>query len=291
MKILLDTDIGSDIDDALCLAWLLAQPRCQLLGITTVSGEATTRAAMASALCRAAGREVPIYPGAEEPLLAPQLQPHVPQAEMLARWPHETEFPQGEAVAFLRRTIRAHPGEVTLLAIGPMTNLALLFALDAGIPRLLRGLVLMAGRFAPPPAAPAAPLKPEWNARCDPHALARVYRAPVPLHRSVGLDVTTQVTMTAEEARARMARGPLRPVLDFAEVWLRTRPLLSFHDPLAALSIFEPDACTFARGTVRVELCGEAAGQTDFQPDGSGPHEVALGVDAALALERYFAPF
>ena len=63
-KIILDTDIGSDIDDAVCLAYLLAQPDCELLGITTVAGEAEARARMASALCKVAGKDVPIFPGA-----------------------------------------------------------------------------------------------------------------------------------------------------------------------------------------------------------------------------------
>ena len=63
-KILLDTDIGSDIDDAIALAYLLAQPQCELLGITTVTGEPEKRAMMASAQCKLAGRNIPIYPGA-----------------------------------------------------------------------------------------------------------------------------------------------------------------------------------------------------------------------------------
>jgi inosine-uridine nucleoside N-ribohydrolase len=67
MKLLLDTDIGSDIDDAVCLAYLLAQPECELLGITTVSGEPEKRAMLASALCKAAGKEPPILPGAARP--------------------------------------------------------------------------------------------------------------------------------------------------------------------------------------------------------------------------------
>ncbi len=62
-KVLLDTDIGSDIDDAVCLAYLLAQPACELMGITTVTGEGQGRAMMASALCQLAGQDVPIYIG------------------------------------------------------------------------------------------------------------------------------------------------------------------------------------------------------------------------------------
>lgn len=67
LKVLLDTDIGSDIDDAVALAYLLAQPECELLGITTVSGEAAKRAQLASALCKVAGRDIPIFPGREAP--------------------------------------------------------------------------------------------------------------------------------------------------------------------------------------------------------------------------------
>src|SRR5881628_1059466 len=104
MKVILDTDIGSDIDDAVCLAYLLAQPRCELLGITTVTGQADKRAMLASALCKVAGKDIPIFPGGEKPLLVPQKQPHAPQAEALSRWPHETKFPNGAAVEFLRQT-------------------------------------------------------------------------------------------------------------------------------------------------------------------------------------------
>ena len=105
-KVILDTDIGSDIDDAICLAYLLAQPACELLGVTTVTGEAHERAKLASALCKAAGKTVSIYPGAENPLLIQQKQTRSPQSAALARWPHETSFPQSDAIEFLRRTIR-----------------------------------------------------------------------------------------------------------------------------------------------------------------------------------------
>ncbi len=74
VKILLDTDIGTDIDDAVCLAYLLANPDCDLLGITTVTGEPVKRAMLASALCRIAGKKIPVYPGSADPLLIPQLQ-------------------------------------------------------------------------------------------------------------------------------------------------------------------------------------------------------------------------
>src|SRR5258707_12035740 len=230
-KVLFDTDIGSDIDDAVALAYLLAQSQCELLGITTVSGEAVRRAQIASALCINAGKDIPVFPGREAPLLSQQRQPLAPQAAALGRWPHTPQFPRGAAVAFLRHMIRAHPGEVILLATGPMTNVAALFAMDEEIPSLLQGLVLMCGRFASRRVDGGLL---EWNAMLDPHATAIVYHSPVATHRSIGLDVTEQVTMAAAEVRRRFQVPLFRPVLDLAQGWVQGPPAITFHDPLAA---------------------------------------------------------
>lgn len=290
-KLVLDTDIGSDIDDAVCLAYLLAQPACDLLGITTVSGEGEARARMASALCKVAGREVPIFPGAELPLLGPSLQPHAPQAAALDRWPHDRDFPRGEAIEFLRTTIRAHPGEVTLLAIGPLTNVALLFRVDPEIPALLKRLVLMGGVFTGAQPSPL-PVNIEWNIKNDPDAAAVVYASRPPVHRSLGLDVTRQVVMAATEVRARFDTPLLRPVRDFAEVWFRQRESITFHDPLAATVIFDESLCTFSRGNVDVELTStRARGVTYFTADANGPLEVGATVDVAAFFAHYFSVF
>jgi purine nucleosidase len=290
VKVLLDTDIGSDIDDAVCLAYLLANPDCDLLGITTVSGEPAARASMASALCRVASREVPIYPGREQPLLIEQRQTHAQQAVALNRWPHQADFPAGQAVEFLRSTIRAHPGEISLLAIGPMTNVAALFAADAEIPSLLKSLDLMCGAFTnqQPRREPR-----EWNALLDPAAAAIVYRARPPQHRSIGLDVTVQVQLPAAEVRQRFQSAPLlRPVLDFAEVWFQQAETITFHDPLAAATIFDDTLCGFARGQIDIELTSpRLAGLTHWTPDPNGPHEVALTVKALKFFDHYFSYF
>ena len=291
MKVILDTDIGSDIDDAVCLAYLLAHPECELLGITTVSGEPEKRAALASAQCRAAGKDIPVYPGSALTLLNGQRQPACPQADALSRWPHQAEFPRGAAIDFLRRTIRANPGEITLLAIGPMTNIALLMRTDPEIALLLKSLVLMCGVFTNrrPGAGPL-----EWNALVDPHATGIVYETPVAQHRSIGLDVTTQVTLPADEVRRRFSAPLLRPVLDFAEVWFQRqhRPIITFHDPLAAATIFNDQICTFERGRVEVELCSRhLAGHTFFKADPTAGHEVALGVNPEAFFEEYFSVF
>lgn len=292
IKILLDTDIGTDIDDAVCLAYLLAQPQCELVGITTVTGEVVKRAMLASALCKAAGKSIPIYPGAEQPLLAPQKQTHAQQAVALAKWEHEKNFPHGEAIEFMRQTIRAHPGEIILLTIGPLTNVGLLFSVDPEIPPLLKGLVMMCGRFTNRVQGNYGPL--EWNALCDPHATAIVYRAPVRMHRSVGLEVTSRVNMSAQEFREKFRRNDLfRPVLDFAEIWFQQWGGTTFHDPLAAATIFDEQICAFERGTVEVETEGEKSkGMLFWQAGGAeAKHEIAVEVDGARFFEHYFSMF
>ena len=286
-KVLLDTDIGTDIDDAVCLAYLLAQPQCELLGITTVSGEAEKRAMLASVLCKAAGRRVPIYPGAEPPLRVHQRQGSAPQAAALERWSHDARFPSGEAVPFLWDPIRRNPGEVVLLAIGPLTNVAHLFQRYPEVASLLKGLVLMCGRFS---TQFHKPDKVEWNALCDPHAAAIVYAAAPPVHRSIGLDVTVQVRINAQEARRRFTGHRLRPVFDFAEVWFEQCDTLTFHDPLAAATIFDDRICAFERGRVEIELGKKHAGLTRWRPAHSGGrHEVAATVDAARFFQHYFS--
>lgn len=290
-KILLDTDIGTDIDDAVCLAYLLAQPECELLGITTVSGQAVARARIASALCQRAGKpEIPIYPGVEAPLLVDGRQLEAQQAAALDKWPHIPDFPPGEAIDFLSRTIHAHPGEITLLTIGPLTNIGLLCALDPEIPALLKGVMTMGGAFYPPMDFP------EWNILLDPHAAAMVAKATGRAglaQRWVGLDVTTKVQMSAGDVRTRFSAHPLlATVLDFAEVWFQQRPEITFHDPLAAVAIFDESVCGFERGEVSIELHAEKPGRTLWQAANTpAAHLAAKTVDPARFFERYFSVF
>lgn len=287
-KILLDTDIGSDIDDAACLAYLLSQKQCDLVGITTVSGEAEKRAMIASAICRTAHREIPIYPGIENPLLLAPRQKVAAQAKKLGSWSHAEQFERGRAIDFMRETIRKNPGEITLLAIGPMTNVAALFQVDREIPSLLKRLVLMAGVFTPEGRAGT---KAEWNVLCDPHAAAVVYQTPVSVHKSVGLDVTTRVYIEKEEFTKQCRAEILKPVLDFSQTWFEFCDRVTFHDPLAAVSVFDDSVCRFRRGTIEVNYMDrESLGETCWSEDPSnGGHLAALEVDADRFFQHYFS--
>ena len=260
-RVLLDTDIGNDIDDAVCLDYLLRKPDCELLGVTTVTAAPVQRAKLASVLCRHHGRpDIPIVAGAQLPLSGRPLQE--PPFSTPWPWPHETEF-DTDAVVFLSRMVRRYPHQVTLLAIGALTNVAQLLINDPAAATLLKSLVLMGGRYFSPGQ--------EWNIRNDPAAAAVVFGADLPHLRAIGIDVTHQVKMSAEQFRLSFSG----PVLDFSGPWLERRPQVHFHDPLAAATIFS-ELCGYRKG--RVSLTNE---DTIFDPDPQGPHEVAAKVDVS----------
>lgn len=233
---------------------------------------------------------MPIHVGTPDPLLISPHQPHAPQAEALAdRWRHDRFAPRNTAVDFLRETIRSMPGEVTLLTIGPLTNVALLFAIDPEAPRLLKRLVMMGGRyFSRSPDG----FVTEWNILCDPHAAAKVFAAPVPEITAVGIDVTQQCELDAAECRRQFqaAGGALLPVVDMAEVWFRHARSIWFHDPLAAAVVFEPELCRFRAAHVEVDLASaKACGQTLLTHEpATHPHHLAESVEIEAFFEHYF---
>lgn len=283
IKVLFDTDIGTDIDDALALAYLLREENCELLGITTVTGEPVKRAKLASALCIAAGRpDIPVIPGIEKPLYGRVRQTPYTQEKVLERLDHQKEFADISAVEFMRKTIRENPGEVTLLAVGPLTNVALLFAIDREIPSMLKSLVVMCGDFKSE--------KPEWNAKLDQFATAIVYSSELPAAVSYGFDVTSTFCIGHDEMVERFNGGIADTVKEFAAEYLSkpTRKLF-FHDPLAAVGLFHPEVCTYRRGDIAVRAdISEESGNTDFTENENGIHLVADTVDTQKFYEIYF---
>lgn len=289
-KVLLDTDIGCDIDDAVCLSYLLSRKDCELLGVTTVNGDTQARAMLASAVCTAAGRgDIPVFPGSKDTLLAKRVRKPVPQAAALEKMPHKTDFSGGDYLTFLRDAILSNPGEVTLLAIGPMTNVGLLFAAYPETAQALKRLVLMGGNFSN--VIPAMGWM-ESNTMCDPHASELVYRAHPPVHRSVGCDVTNHLFMSRETVYEKFPQNPLlKAILPMVDAYFACgAKMLSFHDACAAATIFNDDVVTWSRGLVEVELRADALmGMTVVKHAAylGGWHDIA----AEISREAYFADF
>ena len=289
VKVLLDTDIGTDIDDAICLTYLLANPNCNLLGITTVTGEPEKRAMLASSLCFLAGKDVPIYPGTAEPLIIEQQQKIAQQSKSLEKWSYKKDFPKGQAIEFMRKTIRENADEVILLTIGPLTNVGLLFKVDEEIPYLLKGLVMMCGYFH---HKIEGWNKFEWNAKGDYHASDIVYRSNVKIHRSIGIDVTSQVTMDSKEFQEKFSANIFKPLQDYAQHWYDYSHTVTFHDPLAAATIFNEKICGYEKGNNSIELNdAETAGLTKWEKNRNGRHEIAATVNKEEFFKEYFSVF
>jgi purine nucleosidase len=285
MKLLLiSTDPGSDVDDALCLGYLLKNPEAKIVGITTVTQPSKDRARLCSALCHAAGRgEIPIVPGTEFPLDDRTLrrQTDAPQARVLLNWRHDDIFPSESASAFMSRVIRAHPGKVTLLAIGPQTDVAQLVAQDPEAVSLLGALVLMGGMIEPQGTFNRRTR--EWNMKLDPEAADIVLGSRLVQQRYVPADVTAQVAKRKREFRHWLRNGkcPIHGLLtDLAAIWFERHQKVTFHDPLAATTIFDDRICSFERGLMSVVTKPRnQAGKTFWRSDPFGPHEMATGVD------------
>lgn len=277
-KILLDTDIGGDIDDAICLAYLLKEPQCELVGITTVCGEPETRAAVADAICRTTGKQIPIVAGLDSTMQPVPVYPTPDGAGALEFWQHST-YEKADAPAFLYQKIKENPHEVVLIGIGNMTNIATMFVTYPDAAGLLKGLYVMNGYFDTEPL-------PEpyynWNSWADPLASKVVFRSHTAVHRVIPLEVTDRLTIESEQAEIlfRSDSNLMKAVFSFGNAWLESSKKLTLHDPLAAISIFYPDICRFERGNVQVETEQESnMGGTAFIPSSNGNVEIARTVD------------
>ncbi len=282
-KVLLDTDIGGDIDDAICLAYLLKEPRCELLGITTVCGEPGRRASVADAICKAAGAVIPIVAGMDETLQPISLYPTPEGACALERWRHD-HFEKADAPAFLYEKIRENPHEAILIGIGNMTNIATLFCRHPDALILLKGLYVMNGYFG---AEQLPDPYYNWNSWADPLASRIVFASHVSVHRVIPLDVTNLLTIEARRAGTLLQADSalMRAVFDFGGAWLQSAGKLTLHDPLAAVSVFYPDICNYETGFAQVETVQETnMGGTSFTPAAEGNVEIARTVDK----ERFY---
>lgn len=277
-KILLDTDIGGDIDDAIYLAYLLKEPKCELVGITTVCGEPEKRAAVADAICQTTGRKIPIVAGLDSTMQPVPVYPTPDGAQALKFWQHNT-YEKADAPAFMYQKIKENPHEIVLIGIGNMTNIATLFCTYPDVVGLLKGLYVMNGYFDEAPLP--APYY-NWNSWADPLASQIVFASDVAVHRAIPLEITDTLTIEARQAKVLLNSDSdlMKAVFSFGGAWLEKSEKLTLHDPLAAVCVFHPDICRFERGDVQVETELESnMGGTIFIPSPNGNVEIAKSVD------------
>jgi inosine-uridine nucleoside N-ribohydrolase len=278
-KVIYDTDPG--VDDAMALVFQALHPDIELLGLTSVFGnatiETTTRNARLLAGRFAAG--VPVAQGAAAPLKrrAPEPLAWIHGDNGLGNIALDTAqaaaLDARPAHRFMIDTVRAHPGEVTLLAVGPLTNLALALADDPRIAALVKQVVIMGGAFGTDGVLGNVTPAAEANILGDPDAADIVLGAAWPV-AIVGLDVTQRTIMSHAYLAALRDRGG--PAGQF--VWDVSRHYEAFHEQsaqLAGIYVHDSSAVAFVlapqlfktrSGPVRVLTDGIAVGQTIQKP-------------------------
>jgi inosine-uridine nucleoside N-ribohydrolase len=272
-KLIVDTDPG--VDDAVAIFLAAASPELELLGLTTVFGNCATDLATRNALVLLdiAGRaDVPVARGATDPIASSYLGP-VPQVHGAdgmgdgGELPAPSRGPVAESAAeFLCRTVAEHPGEVTILAVGPLTNLALALALRPDLDTLVDQVVVMGGNaLVPGNATPAA----EANMFNDPEAADIVFGARWPV-TMVGLDVTHKVNLRGTDldritgADTPAGRHLARALPLYRAFFAHANKLdgIYTHDPSAVAYLIDPTAFGTRAWPVRVETQGFSRGKT-----------------------------
>ncbi len=283
VPVIFDTDIGTDIDDAYALAQVLHSHELQLLGVTTVSGDAAARARLAAKLLAVAGRpEIPVCAG-----ISTSTQ-YMKQVDWAAGFTSPALQTDG-GVEFLRRQINARPGEITIIAVGEMTNVAALLASDSGIGPKIKAIALMGGAFRRG-YAPGSKPEPEWNLRSNIGAAQQIFTSGVPL-LVAPLDSTADLILTPEHCVKIFARGtPLNDALaalDFiwrrTNTWKATQPTL--FDSLAVALVATPALVPLTPQHVVVETDGLTRVIANRPPNAQG----ALTSDPAAFLEYFTA--
>jgi purine nucleosidase len=258
VPIILDVDTGTD--DALALAYAVASPRIELVAVTTVAGNVDiekTTANTLSVLDWLGAEDVPVHRGASRPLVRPHRDAiyfHDEGGLGGAQLPPSRRSVGADrGPAAVIRLARLRPGELTLVTLGPLTNLAIALNVEPKLPDLLKAVVVMGGAYTVPGnTTPAA----EFNILVDPEAAEQVF-APARLLREVGTF-----------AFSRLGRDQF-----------------SLHDPLSVAVAIDPSLIDVRQLAIAVDNVEPERGRTTIV--GPGPVRVAASVDAQRALEEF----
>jgi len=293
-RIIIDTDIGDDIDDAFAIAYAV-KSGLLIEGITTVFRNSEKRAKIAKALLRTFGREdITVCAGTDTPLVAPvramDKDSYSADGKFIpCQYRDEMDsevFDERHAVDFIIEKANEFPGEITLVAIGPLTNVALAIRKAPDIIKKLKGITVMGGYFTCN--------KPEWNILCDPEAARIVFSSDIPL-RAVGLDVTLKCRLEKPllEKLRTASDSSSELLFSMMDQWFRHYefecPVL--HDPLTIGTIVCNSFVIFEEQPVLVMLDRDQYGITAVKEDtaeyGCRKIWVAVSVDPDSYLNDF----
>ncbi len=301
-KLIFDTDPG--VDDAMALYFALAHPAVDLVGVTTTFGNVSVQQAAANALylCAIAHRRVPVTLGVAAPtgVAMPEFPTHIHGADGLgnltARVATSNILAPGSSAAFIVEQARTYPGEITLVAVGPLGNLSLAVELEPRLPQLLREVVLMGGTvYEPGNVSPLA----EANIWSDPFAAKRVFDAGFDL-TMVGLDVTHRVVLPlviferlAKQHQHCATDTLLHAVRFYADFYGSRHSRVADirgcfgHDVLALIHLVNPELFGRENGDIRVITDEARRGQTAWSQNDNAKTQVCLRVQASACEEVF----
>ena len=296
-KIIIDTDPG--IDDAMAIHMAFADPRLEVVGLTTIFGNVNVEQATRNALWLAeqAEYELDVAKGATRPLVQDPNEPsyYVHGDEGFGDLPAQTPFGRAhalDAADYIIETCRAHSGEISLCPVGPLTNIAIALQRDPDLVHHVKSVVIMGGAgFVPGNVTDYAEAN-IWN---DPHAADIVFGAPWEVVM-IGLDVTTQVMCYPEEYQSIADEsGPIGSFInDISQFYARFYSsiykdvLCVLHDPCAIIALTDPELFDYRDMPVHVICDGPAIGQT--VPDNNLARtsaKIAIGVDVEKVKAQY----
>lgn len=285
-KIILDCDPG--VDDALAIAFAHGHAGIDLVGITTVAGnvslDKTTRNAMAVTEFVGAAA-VPVTPGSPAPLLRPALYAESVHGETGlgdATLPDPARAPRGgHAIDYIIGTVRAAPGEITLIATGPLTNIALAVRREPLLATWVKDFVIMGGSSGRGNVTPAA----EFNMWADPEAAAVVFGAGWTV-RMIGLDVTLRALATPPVRQrlgelGKLGAGLVLPALARYRDSAGGDPAV--HDVCAVVSVARPSLFGYAPAKVEVETAGRLTAGMTVTSFGHENPNAAVATDISAA--------
>lgn len=251
-KIIIDTDIGDDVDDAFAVALAVKSPEVQILGITTTFGDTEMRAKLVDRMLGEVGRgDIPVAAGKATETKSNFTQRAYAEGGKFARGAHP------DAVNFILEQIRKNPGEITLVAIGPLVNVGGLIDKDAETFRKLKRVVIMGGSvergYGDPYGAPTAP-QPEWNILNDVASAQKLFASGVPVYM-MPLD-STQLKLDEVKRAFLFRQGtPLTDALTLLyHEWGQETPTL--FDPMAVAFTVDEKLCPMEAMRIRVDEKG-----------------------------------
>lgn len=251
-KIIIDTNIGDDIDDALAISFAVRSDEIEVIGVSTVYKNVEKRARLARCLLDAAQRsDIPVYKGIGNPLVEKvDLLHNLPQYwDEMDAFDIETEI---DAIDFMADMIRKNPGEITIVSIGPLTNIAVLLLKNPELVNKIKCINFMGGAYYN--------LFSEFNIKRDPEAAKFVFDSGVPI-KAIGLDVTTRCVLSQEyfDKFINIEDSFVQFQIKLIEKWRLSVPWRypCLHDPLAVFSVFDADTIEYEEKYVDIELHGE----------------------------------